>query len=648
MPVPTTYPGVYINEFTPGAPIQPVGTSTAAFLGPTAAGPPLNPVRLTSWDAFKRRFGELPLPNRHLWYAVRGYFENGGTDCYVVRVSGAGFDHLVLKDRSGEPVIQVRAAKLGVSDPALSVEVSDDELISGATLYRPAAPGATFQQVTITCASEADAARFRPGDRLTWTGIDAGKDRPVVVRVEGTVLRLGETLSAAYPAGTVRLADLTPDDRAFRLTAAAIPVAGQVLELTQGGTTATCTVAGVLIERASPTETSYRITLTGDLGTGFDLGNPVEVRSFEFRLTVSRAGSPEVTTYAKLGMDSAHPNYYQRLVNTGSGPIVALPVQANTTPAPGDRPAVLPATALSGGTPDDPDGLQPSHYVDALGLLTPLTDANQVVVPDCAGDKAVQVAVMDHCSGLQDRFAVLDSARGAEPFGKGSVSEQLAGLRESKGYGALYYPWLLVAPATGDEPLLVPPSGHIAGIYARTDFRRGVHKAPAGNEATLSGSLGAERVLSNADQGILNTDGVNVIRVFTPGARPVVWGARTTATTQDTNWQYVNIRRLFIFLEGSLQEGLRWVVFEPNNQQLWLKAKRTITDFLTRVWRDGGLFGGTPDEAFYVRIDEAINPFSEQQLGRLNIEIGVRPSYPAEFVIVNIGIWPGGSEVSEG
>jgi phage tail sheath protein FI len=648
MPVPTTYPGVYINEFTPGAPIQPVGTSTAAFLGPTAAGPPSEPVRLTSWDAFKRQFGELPLPNHYLWYAVRGYFENGGSDCYVVRVSSAAYDHLVLNDGAAAPVIQVRAAELGVSDPALSVEVSNDDLITGAALYRPEAPGATFLQNTITCASAADAARFRPGDRLTWTGIDAGRDRPVVVRVDGDVLRLGETLSTTYPAGTVRLADLTPDDRTFRLTATAIPVAGQVLELTQAGTTATGTVAGVLIERVSATETSYRVTLAHDLGAGFDLSDPVEVRSFEFRLTVSRAGSSEVTIYAKLGMDPAHPNYYQKLVNTGSGPIVALPVQANTTPAPDNRPVEIPATALSGGTPDDPDALQPSHYVDALNLLRPRTDVNQLVVPDCAGDKAVQVAVMDHCSGLQDRFAVLDAARGAEPFGKGSVSEQLAGLRESKGYGALYYPWLLVAPATGDEPLLVPPSGHIAGIYARTDVRRGVHKAPAGNEAAISGSLGAERILSDADQGILNTDGVNVIRVFTPGARPVVWGARTTATTQDTNWQYVNIRRLFIFLEGSLQEGLRWVVFEPNNQQLWLKAKRTITDFLTRVWRDGGLFGGTPDEAFYVRIDEAINPFSEQQLGRLNIEIGVRPSYPAEFVIVNIGIWPGGSEVSEG
>jgi phage tail sheath protein FI len=172
-----------------------------------------------------------------------------------------------------------------------------------------------------------------------------------------------------------------------------------------------------------------------------------------------------------------------------------------------------------------------------------------------------------------------------------------------------------------------------------------VHKAPAGNEALVNGALAVERTMSDIDQGQLNLQGINVIRVFKPGGRPIVWGARTTST--DTNWQYVNIRRLFLFLEESIEEGIRWGVFEPNNLSLWQKLKRTITEFLTRVWRDGALFGATAEEAFYVRIDEALNPFSEQALGRLNIEIGVRPSYPAEFIIVRIGIWAGGSEVSE-
>ena len=153
------------------------------------------------------------------------------------------------------------------------------------------------------------------------------------------------------------------------------------------------------------------------------------------------------------------------------------------------------------------------------------------------------------------------------------------------------------------------------------------------------------RVLSSIDQGQLNLQGINVIRVFSTGGRPVLWGARTTAT--DTNWQYVNIRRLFIYLERSIQQGIGWAVFAPNTTGLWQKLRRTITDFLNRAWRDGALFGETADQAFYVRIDETLNPFADQALGRLTVEVGVRPSYPAEFIVLRIGIWPGGADISE-
>jgi phage tail sheath protein FI len=189
----------------------------------------------------------------------------------------------------------------------------------------------------------------------------------------------------------------------------------------------------------------------------------------------------------------------------------------------------------------------------------------------------------------------------------------------------------------------IPPSGHVAGQYAQNDFQFGVHKAPA--NAIVNDALGVERRISLIEQGQLNLQGINIVQVFQDGGRPVLWGARTTAT--DLNWEYVNIRRLFLFLEESIQDGIRWAVFEPNNLSLWQKLKRTLTDFLTREWRDGALFGAKPEEAFYVRIDDVLNPFSEQQLGRLHIEIGVRPSYPAEFIIVRIGIWDGGSTASE-
>jgi phage tail sheath protein FI len=193
---------------------------------------------------------------------------------------------------------------------------------------------------------------------------------------------------------------------------------------------------------------------------------------------------------------------------------------------------------------------------------------------------------------------------------------------------------------------LWPPSAHIAGVYARTDAERGVFKAPA--NTTVRGALGVEPPgLTDADQDLLNPAGVNAFRLPPAGGPPRVFGARTTSTTTNKVWMYVNIRRLFNWLEESIQEGINWAVFEPNDTRLWKKLERTITAFLAQAQKDGAIFGSKPAEGFYVRIDEALNPPSERMTGRLHMEIGVMPVYPAEFVIVRIGIWDGGSEVAE-
>jgi phage tail sheath protein FI len=198
---------------------------------------------------------------------------------------------------------------------------------------------------------------------------------------------------------------------------------------------------------------------------------------------------------------------------------------------------------------------------------------------------------------------------------------------------------------TGEETMLIPPCGHVAGVYARSDDERGVHKAPA-NEL-VRGALALERAISDAQQDPLNTAGVNVIRTFPGQARPTVWGARTTVAPDVTDWLYVNVRRLLLYIEESLQEGLRWAVFEPNGEPLWKGLERTINAFLAGVWRDGALFGATTAQAFSVRIDEALNPPESRALGRLFIEIKVAPVRPAEFIIVRIGLWDGGDEASE-
>jgi phage tail sheath protein FI len=190
-----------------------------------------------------------------------------------------------------------------------------------------------------------------------------------------------------------------------------------------------------------------------------------------------------------------------------------------------------------------------------------------------------------------------------------------------------------------------PPSGHIAGIYARSD-QRGVHVAPA-NEPVL-GAIGVAERLTDREQAPLNKAGVNVLRVFSGTAQPIVWGARTT-TDPDRNraWQYISTRRLFVYLEKSIERSIRSAIFAPNNPELWARLRRSIGDFLLKTYADGAFGGLTPKDSFYVRIDEALNPESERKLGRLYTEIGVRPADPAEFIVMRIGIWDGGSSVDE-
>jgi phage tail sheath protein FI len=189
---------------------------------------------------------------------------------------------------------------------------------------------------------------------------------------------------------------------------------------------------------------------------------------------------------------------------------------------------------------------------------------------------------------------------------------------------------------------LMPPSGHLAGIYARSDTERGVHKAPA-NEV-IRGVIGIGTQVTKSEQDILNPLGINCIRAF-PGRGIRVWGARTLSS--DASWRYINVRRLFNFIEESIEVGTQWVVFEPNDVDLWERVKRDITAFLTRVWRDGALFGTTPAEAFYVKCDEELNPVEVRDAGMLIVEIGLAPVKPAEFVIFRISQWAGGAALEE-
>ncbi|MER8095115.1 phage tail sheath family protein [Streptomyces goshikiensis] len=283
---------------------------------------------------------------------------------------------------------------------------------------------------------------------------------------------------------------------------------------------------------------------------------------------------------------------------------------------------------------------------DALGALTHTLDVSIVCLPGQT-DFGNQQKVIAHCEDMGDRFAVLDGARNAEKASDTApLLTQGGNLLTDRGFGALYWPWISVndpdAPASTPRQVQVAPSGHIAGVMARSDSRRGVHKAPA-NEV-VRGALDLEYHLNDAEQSVLNNANINALRAF-PGGPPLVWGARALA--RKTEWRYVNVRRLVAYISDSLLQGLRWAVFEPNNTALWKALERTVTEFLTRVWQAGALFGRSAEEAFYVKIDEELNPAPVRELGQVFIEIGLAPTRPAEHVVIQLGLWSGGGRAGE-
>ncbi|WP_194814234.1 phage tail sheath subtilisin-like domain-containing protein [Nocardia sp. XZ_19_385] len=282
----------------------------------------------------------------------------------------------------------------------------------------------------------------------------------------------------------------------------------------------------------------------------------------------------------------------------------------------------------------------------ALAALRPLQDISLVCLPGVV-DGSLQRKVITECETLADRVAILDGAADPTPLKADGALQTQRGLLESKsGFAALYWPWIkVIDPKKPGELLAIPPSGHIAGIIARSDTERGVHKAPA-NEV-IRGAVALDFLLDNTTHGVLNNLNINGLRTF-PGRPPMVWGARTTAPKDNTAWRNLNVRRLMSFIEDSIVAGTNWAVFEPNNIALWKRLELSITEFLTRVWQSGALFGATAAEAFYVKIDQELNPPDIQAQGQLFGEIGVAPVHPAEYVIFRVGMWDGGAQITEG
>ncbi|MFH9399234.1 phage tail sheath family protein [Streptomyces sp. NPDC017638] len=317
-------------------------------------------------------------------------------------------------------------------------------------------------------------------------------------------------------------------------------------------------------------------------------------------------------------------------------------VRATALPGMSTDPARFPVPAIGSWLTlaDGDDAYESLSVADFVGTdggsgrrtgIVALEDIDEVAVCAVPGmwSGTVGSSLVTHCELLKDRFAILDPRDGLDIEGIKAFREPF----DTK-YAALYYPWLVTRDPSAGRDVEVPPSGHMAGIYARVDVERGVHKAPANVVVRgIRQTDGFAQDITRRHQDLLNPQGINALRFF-PGLGHRVWGARTLSS--DASWKYVNVRRLFLFLEESIDEGTQWVVFEPNDESLWALVRQTITNFLTTVWRSGALAGTTADEAFFVACDRTTMTEDDLANGRLICVVGVAPVFPAEFVIFRI------------
>lgn len=534
-------PGVFIEEVNSGPrPIEGVSTSTAAFIGfaPYALRRNINrPVLITSWSQYVDTFGKPDkdgrknphMPGAYLSYSVQGFFQNGGSRCYVI---------CVMPPDAGER--------------------------SAATVAIPSASSEADKLFTVTAANfDTDIeVAIEPGENGTFTlkAREAGEDEWAEEIANLSLRPAPDKSDGNVPPATEPGGEPTSEPKSPR------PARGQTNSRASFSVNSKLIKVDVKAARdAAPTDP-----------------NP-------------RPGVYTIDVFQESGRDVVAKEYID-------------------------------------GSPSDRSGFEGLQLTDdvsivcAPDLLSRMAHPNREVTDDRVS--SMQRTMVEHCAFMGNRVAILDTPLKLSPQGARDWRLKYANYPDVVAkFAALYYPWVMVDGPDG-RPFPVPPSGHIAGVYARTDRDRGVHKAPA-NE----GVLGIQRVaveITKGEQEVLNPLGINCIRTFV-GRGTLVWGARTLSS--DAAWRYINVRRLFNYIERSIERSIQWVVFEPNDLDLWARVRRDVSAFLTRCWRDGMLFGRAPEQAFYVKVDEELNPPDSRDVGLLIIEIGIAPVKPAEFVV---------------
>ena len=686
-------PGVYVEEVSSGpAPIEGVGTNTAGFVGVTRRGPIEGPPTLvTSYAEFIRAFGgAFDFPGfadwRDLPGAMRGFFDNGGQRAYIARVAAA----TVAGDTSAATLtggVVTRLARDTAIEPVAAQNVARLVSLRGIAIGTTIVLRMTRQGVTTTSPVLTIDDLDRDTGEVT---LDIPISTTEIFEAAHTVVHTDVLANLDAGGLPVPLADPTaPKPDTFSLAATSPGTWGQdvrvapaaesaarsrVVALVNGDVDANAVqllstagfYVGAWVEIDLPDRKRYRevlaidgpvLTLAGPALVEDDVdpaGGPANVSTCEFALAITYTDPTERVTVSERfgGMTLANVAGRFYLDRLTASTLVAV-----TGAAPADtHPLLFPSApdgltaALSGGADNLPNAL------DVIGLdngpnrktgLLAIEDVDEVAILAAPGltMQAVQNALINQCERLMDRFAVLDpvGGTGGTPATLTQIRDQRA-LYDTK-YAALYYPRVVVPdPLLAGASRVLAPSGHVLGVYSRVDATRGVHKAPA-NEV-IRGILDVETAVSKGAHEIFNPDRINIIRDLRPMQRGLrIYGA--LCLTGESEWKYINVRRFFIFVEESLDEGTQWVVFEPNDRRLWQRVKQSVSLFLTRLWADGALMGDSPEEAYFVRVDETTMTEDDILNGRLIMEIGIAPVRPAEFVVIRIGQWLGGSSVQE-
>jgi hypothetical protein len=640
-------PGVFVEETSfRSKSIEGVSTTTTGFIGPARYGPvDLENELVTSVVEFERTYGNrrqlafnaAGTLHNYIWHAVRAFFEEGGKRLYISRI---------FRNRDNTKYTGFAAAT-ALAD---GTQYNDGH----ARALLPGTPDATkslFVHARYPGSAGNVRVRFslRVGQNiLSFSGteprVSALVDRDVVLLRD-----IKSPLAAPVGAGEFYLARWSEDLQDWEFTGGlGGPIALSSLSSTEGYEIRVVTLAVAVIPTDEPGASQVWDGLALDKAHARNGAEDSLHARFRHDATdpARNRDIPIVIDQRTIGDGLA---MLQAFLNASLvSPAMSPPLEdalADPDSPEAQRSLEL---LLKGGndgerpTADDYKGEQVVNTTRKTGLVQfeDLEDISIVAAPGATfgyengyGLDASSIInlLISHAQRMKYRIAVLDS-------GNGQTIAQVRALRAKvdSTYAALYYPWVKVLDPVTRLPIFLPPSGFVAGIYARNDVNRAVYKAPANEVVNLA--LGFEVNLSKSQQEVLNPEGINAFRFF-EGRGYRLWGARTISS--DPEWKYVNLRRYFAYLERSIDKGTQWAVFEPNGEQLWANVRRTIEDFLLNEWQQGALLGDKPEKAYFVKCDRSTMTQNDLDNGRLVCLIGVAPLRPAEFVIFRIGQWTG-------